>query len=88
MPQRLWQEEGMLFILYGEAQKEKGSESDDGTEHYRIIANDWDVYGAVSRHGVCSAVLPRHYLNLYDSAWVDAILDRLFFIHDGQVAYF
>lgn len=88
MSQRLWQEEGTLFILYGEAQKEKGSESDDGTEHYRIIANDWDVYGAVSRHCVCSAVLPRHYLNLYDSAWVDAILDRLFFIHDGQTAYF
>lgn len=88
MSQRLWQEEGTLFILYGEAQKEKGSEADDGTEHYRIIASDWDVYGAVSRHGFCSAVLPRRYLNLYDSAWVDAILDRLFFIHDGQTAYF
>lgn len=86
--QRLWQEEGTLFILYGEAQKEEGSESDDGTEHYRIVANDWDVYGAVSRHGFGCAVLPRHYLNLYDSAWVDAILDRLFFIHDGQTAYF
>lgn len=86
--QRLWREEGTLFILYGEAQKEKGSEADDGTEHYRIIASDWDVYGAVSRHGFCSAVLPRHYLNLYDSAWMDVILDRLFFIHDGQAAYF